>query len=173
MAKREITDWRGKITGERIARYVWRSKPTRSPLTDRPIRCIVAQDEKGQYWAATRTGRGDGQNAEYEMWESCASKQEAMVISRQIALGVLACQAEMYSDGVNDKRVAINAPGRHSPAEARVMKLFNRVGSNKKPPEKPQSRGRSVERWGATYSCSYAVERREEAVTEPSCLIDR
>jgi hypothetical protein len=161
MAKREITDWHGDSTGQRIARYVWRSKPTRSPITDRPIRCIVAQDEKGGYWAATRTGRGGGQKAQYELWEPCDTKQQAMAISRQQARGLISVHAELYSNTVTDKKpgekiveitmddgwsVAINAPERPGPtcpAFARVMKLFNQFESNKKPPQRPRSRGRS------------------------------
>jgi hypothetical protein len=85
MAKREIIDSFNKLSGEKIARYVWRSKPTRSPLSGRPVRCIVAQDEKGRYWAGLRIGRGDGQKVQYEMWEACKTKQEAISISRQQA----------------------------------------------------------------------------------------
>jgi hypothetical protein len=164
MSKREITDWQGRSFGERVARYVWRSKPTRSPVTDRPVRCIVAQDEKGQYWAATRTGQGDGQKPQYELWEPCATKQEAMAISRQQARVMLGTEAELYSNTVTDKgpgeqivkitmddgwSVTINAPGKPappSPAFKRVMKLFDELGSDTKPPQKSPSRGRSIDR---------------------------
>jgi hypothetical protein len=157
MAKREIIDSFNNFSGEKLARYVWRSKPTRSPLTGRQVRCVVAQDEKGRYWAGLRIGRGNGQKAEYEMWETCRTKQEAISISRQQARIALSTAAELYANTIKDKKpgeqivkvtmddgwsVAINAPGRVSPAEARVMKLFEGHGKKKESPAKSLSRGR-------------------------------
>ena len=164
MAKREIIDSLKELSGERIARYVWRSKPTRSPLSDRQVRCIVAEDEKGRYWAGLRIGRGHGQKAEYELWETCKTKQEAMSISRQQGRMLLSTHAELYSNTVTGKgpgeknvevtmddgwKVAINAPGApraESPESKRLMGLLNRIGSGKTPPQKPRSRGPSIDR---------------------------
>jgi hypothetical protein len=161
MPKREIIDSLKGISGARVVRYIWRSKPTRSPLSGRPVRCIVAQDEEGRYWAGLRIGRGDGKKAQYEMWETCKTKQEAMSISRQQARLLLGTHAEFHSDSVKEKKpgeqivkvtmddgwsVAINAPGRVSPAEARVMKLFDKLDSNEKLPQKSRSRGQSIDR---------------------------
>jgi hypothetical protein len=164
MATREIIDFLGRSTGERIARYVWRSKPTRSPVSGRQVRCLVAQDEKGRYWDATRIGRGDGQKARHEFWlEPSATKERAMAMSRQQTREYLSAEAELYSNTITDKKrgeqivkitmddgwsVTINAPEKPappSPAFARVMKLFEEFGSDKKPPQKSRSRGRSKE----------------------------
>jgi hypothetical protein len=159
MAKRDIVDGLGRSTGERIARYVWRSKPTLDPVTGRSIRCIVAQDEKGQYWSGTRIGRGNGQKASHEYWDSWKTMDRAMSVSREATRSFLATTAELYSSTVTDKKpgekivtmddgwsVKINAPGKISPSERGVMKIFDQLGSNKTPSQKPRSRGRSIDR---------------------------
>jgi len=63
MAKREIIDYVGRKTGTSMTGYAWRSKPTRSPLTGRAVRCVVVQDDKGQFWAGARMGRVAGNDA--------------------------------------------------------------------------------------------------------------
>ena len=153
-------DCLGRSTGERIARYVWRSKPTEDPTIGQPVRCIVAQDEKGQYWAATRIGRGDGQKARYEFWlYPRETKQQAMELSREQTRGFLSMQAESYSNTVTDKKpgekivtitmddgwsVTINAPGRITPAEQRAMARLDRIfkGEKRKPDTHAKRRGR-------------------------------
>jgi hypothetical protein len=157
MSDRQIFDNDGNIAF-RLQRYVWRSKPTKSPLTGRHVRCIVAQDEKGQYWAGTRIGRGDGRKAEHELWEQCETKQQAMAISRQQVRGFLSTDAEFYSETVTGKKpdekivrvtmddgwsVAINAPeppSSPSPAFVRVMKMFKALDNKKEPAKRLPSR---------------------------------
>jgi hypothetical protein len=157
MEKREIVDCLGRSTGERIARYIWRSKPTRDPIIDRPVRCVVAQDEKGQYWAATRIGRGNGQKSQTEFWESFETKERAVAISRNQTRAFLSTQAESYSNTATDKKpgekiveitmddgwsVAVNAPGKISPAEQRAMEMLDRIGKGKQTrPKAPARRG--------------------------------
>jgi hypothetical protein len=158
MAKREIVDSFNKISGAGIARYVWRSKPTRSPLSGRSVRCIVAQDEEGRYWAGLRIGRGGGQKSQFELWETCETKQEAISISRQQGRMLLSTHAEFCASTAEDKKrgeqivkvtmddgwsVEINAPGRLSPAEARVRKVFEGLGKRKESPPKSPARGRT------------------------------
>jgi len=153
MAKREIVDCLGRDTGERLARYVWRSKPTLDPTVNRPVRCIVGQDEKGRYWAATRIGRANGQKAQTEFWlQPSETKQQAMATSREQTRSFLSTQAELYSDTVTGKKpgekivevtmddgwsICINAPGKLSPAERRVMALLDGPGRGKQ--EQPKS----------------------------------
>ena len=153
-------DCLGRSTGERVARYVWRSKPTRSPYTGRAVRALVVQDQKGQYWDATRIGRGDGQKARHEFWlEPSKTKEQAMAMSRQQTREYLGAEAELYSNTVTGKKpgeqivkitmddgwsVAINAPGKISPAEQRAIAMFERLGKGKqeapKAPAKRSSR---------------------------------
>jgi hypothetical protein len=140
MAKREIMDYLGRSTGENMARYVWRSKPTYDPTTERPVRCIVIQDEKGKYWAATRTGGGNGQKASCEYWDSWETAERAMAVSREATRGLLSTGAELYANTITDKKpgeqivkitmddgwsVAINAPGRVS-VRTRTGKAMSR-----------------------------------------------
>jgi hypothetical protein len=156
MAKRDILDWNGISTGDRIARYVWRSKPTHDPVTGRAVRCIVAQDEKGKYWAATRTGYGNGQKAICEYWDSWDTAQKAQAVSREATRGLISTRAELYANTVTGKRpgeqiikvtmddgwsVAINAPGKTSPAEQRTLAMIDRIGKGKQTrPEAPARR---------------------------------
>jgi len=160
MARREITDTLGRNTGERIARYVWRSKPTQNPVNGRAVRCIVAQDEKGQYWAGARIGRANGQKAQTEFWlQPSETKQQAMATSRELARSFLSTQAELYSDTGTGKRpgekivevtmddgwsVGINAAGKISPTERRVMALLD--GSGKGEQQRPKSIAKSQSR---------------------------
>jgi hypothetical protein len=157
MEKREITDWRGRGTGEIVARYAWRSKPTQSPAIDRPVRCIVAQDEKGQYWAGTRIGRGNGKNAETEFWQPFETKERAVAVSREVTRSFLSMQAEVYADTVTGKKpgeqmvkvtmddgwsVAIHAAGRITPGEAKLQALFGGTGKSKPPSRQPSKKDR-------------------------------
>jgi hypothetical protein len=147
MAKREILDTLGRSTGERLVRYVWRSKPTLDPTTSRHIRCLVAQDEKGQHWAATRIGRGDGNAPKVYFWEAFQTKDRAMAISREQTRSIVATRAELYADTVNDKKpgekivevtmddgwsVRINAPEKPAPPSRALTALLDRLGQGKK-----------------------------------------
>lgn len=161
MDKREILDTSGRNTGERLAQYVWRSKPTQDPTIGRPVRCVVAMDEKGQYWAATRIGSGNGKKAQTEFWEAFSTKDRAVFISRDQTRSFLATHAELCSTTVTGKKpgeeivkitmddgwsVAINAPGRITPGERRVMALLDMVGKGKH--RKPKSPGKAPKREG-------------------------
>ena len=167
MAKREIINCSGRDTGERIAQFVWRSKPTSSPHTGRAVRCIVAQDEKGQYWPGTRIGPAKGGKAEYEFWtESSTKPNEAIAVAREHTREFVGMEAELYSENIKGKKpgeqivkvsmddgwsVAINAPEKPplpTPGFSRLMKMLDGYGSNKKSPQKCRlrPRGRGIDR---------------------------
>lgn len=160
MSEREVTTKNGKA-GFRLQRYAWRSKPTMSPLTGRAVRCVVGVDEQGGFRAATRIGCGEGQTFETKFAvESFGSKDQAIQASRGLTRDFLSHEAEVYANGVKDKRpgqeivrvdmddgwsTAINAAGSISPAKARVMKVFEGPG-RKQPDKKYPLRGRSIDR---------------------------
>lgn len=144
MAKREIIDCIGRNTGASVARYIWRSKPTQDPSTGLAVRCLVAQDDKGRFWAGTRIGRGSTNPARHEYWLGpCATKQEAMQFSREQTREFLFACASIASDAITPKKpgeklvevkmddgwsVAINAPGKLAPAERRAMATLDGLG---------------------------------------------
>ncbi len=156
MAKREIVDYLGNETGEHVQRFVWRSKPTKSPLTGSPVRCVVAQDEKGQYWGAARIG---GEKPKYEFWcQPFATKQQATAAARGQTRDFLAADCEQYSQTVSAKkpgekivevrmddgwRLSINAPGRLSPAQRKAIAIFEKLGKGKQGPTKAPEKKRS------------------------------
>jgi hypothetical protein len=153
MGDRHVIDRDGNI-GFRLQRYVWRSKPTASPLTGRPVRCVVGQDENGQFRPATRIGLGKEPNPAIETKfaiEPFSSKAEATQASRELTRDFLAGEAEVYSQQVKDTKpgqqivkvemddgwsMAINAAGRITPEERRVMQLLSGDVTQKKHGEK-------------------------------------
>jgi hypothetical protein len=107
MRERRILDYLGRDTGARMAHITWRSKPTLSPLTKQPVRCIVVEDGKGQFWTGHRAGSKDGVGS-YEFYsEPLKDRGEAIVEARNSTRSYLACQAEFYSERTEGKR-----PGR-------------------------------------------------------------
>ena len=141
MAGREVTRADGSI-GFVLQTFVWRSKPTRSPATGRPVRCVVGQDEHGRFRAAMRIGVAKDGSGDVETTfavESFATKEQAIEASREFTRDFLRAEAECYAGTVTNKRpgeqivrvemddgwsLAINQAGVISPEEERVMAIF-------------------------------------------------
>jgi hypothetical protein len=141
MARRAVTGPDGN-SGFTLQEYVWRSKPTNSPLTGRPVRCVVGQDEHGQFRAATRIGLAKGGMGGVQTRfaeEPFGTKERAIEAARELTRDFLRVEAECYANTVTNTlpgeqivrvemddgwSMAINAPGAISPEEARVSALF-------------------------------------------------
>jgi hypothetical protein len=99
MPKREIIDCVGKATGAVIERYAWRSGATQSPFTGQPVRAIVAQDERGQYWGGVRIGPGNGAKQQNEFWtEPFQHKEDGIKVARELTRSFLSKDAEQQAD---------------------------------------------------------------------------
>jgi hypothetical protein len=167
MAEINVLDGNGQF-GFRLQKYVWRSKPTASPLTGRSVRCVVGQDEHGKFRAATRVGR-DNERGDIQTTfatESFSNKEEAIAASRDITRDYLNGEAQGYANTVTRAMkpgeqivkvemddgwsTQINAPGKLDPVESRVQKIFNQMGEGKKPrkegPKESRVRDRYIDR---------------------------
>jgi len=146
MAKREIIDYVGRKTGTSMTGYAWRSKPTRSPLTGRAVRCVVVQDDKGQFWAGARMGPGGGERCHNELWsEPFSAKDGAVKESRSMTRDFLSAHTEMAAMTENQTRrfkpgevmasasmddgwrIEIRAPERMSAAAKYAIRAFKKA----------------------------------------------
>jgi hypothetical protein len=81
-----------------LERYVWRSPPTKSPMTGHPVRCVVAQDDEGRFRAGTRINGGGPAVVETDYFQvPFATKEEAIQAAREITRDFLSAEAELYS----------------------------------------------------------------------------
>ena len=104
MARREIIDYLGNRTGDYLQRFVWRSQPTKGPLTGRPVRCIVMQDGEGKYWAGARIGPKEGQKCQYEISpQPLQFRENAFAESREMTREFLSHEAEVYAASAPSK----------------------------------------------------------------------
>lgn len=102
--QRTITDPDGFFSFK-IAGYPWRGKPVKSPLTERPIRGLVAIDEFGGFHAGVRTGVG-GKHKGTEMAfleDACSTKEKAIEESRKLVRDELTVDAQCLADKTTAK----------------------------------------------------------------------
>jgi hypothetical protein len=160
MAARDVTDDNGKVQF-RITRIVWKSFITRGPVTNRAVRSLVGQDERGTYRAGVRFGpdKETGEGAKM-LWapETFKSRDAAIYVPREEAMYFLEGEARQFADKAQDvapgERIVkvemhnwsaeIRAAERPPGAEAR--KILDKVGSRKAPkPERFPSKGRKID----------------------------
>jgi hypothetical protein len=159
MKSREIIDYIGGPTGATVKSYEWKSQPTRGPFTGRPIRAIVVKDKFGRLWGGIRFGASATEKARTEFWGKHFNfRNDAIEEARHSTREALSAEAEMYSQKMRPNAqpgkeivrvtmddgwsVAINAPGRISPGERRVMALFEDMGKGTQERPKAQNKGR-------------------------------
>ena len=159
MSDRSIIDYFGRRTGATLQEYVWKSKPTRSPYTDRAVRCVVVEDEMGRYWGGARIGPGDGEKGRNELWiHPFRTKEAAMKLAREFARSFLTAEAEQQANDMPNAAqgkelvrvtmddgwsVAINAPAPKVADKARLEAFFERLAKSSKMPSPEQKKGRS------------------------------
>lgn len=97
--QRTITDPDGFFTFK-ITGYPWRGKPVRSPLTERPVRGLVAIDEYASFRAGIRTGVG-GKHKGTEtafLEDAYSTKEQAIEESRKLVRDELTVDAERFAE---------------------------------------------------------------------------
>jgi hypothetical protein len=158
MARREIVDYVGCPTGVTVKSYEWKSQPALGPFTGKAIRAIAVKDEFGRFWGGIRFGASATEKARNEFGSKPFEfRNDAVNEARHSARAALSAEAEIYSQKIRPNAqpgkeivrvtmddgwsVAINAAGRISPAERRVMTLFDEMGKGKQPQQKDRGRG--------------------------------
>jgi hypothetical protein len=162
---RTVTDPDGSFNFK-IRDYSWRGKPVKSPLTGRPVRCLVATDEQGKYRAGIRIGAdGKGNPIESAFTEEAyATKEKAIEESRNLVRDELTADAQVFSDKAKGAKqpgerivkvemddgwkVEIIAP-EHCDERTRTEALLKRATTpslETQNPEHPRSRIRGIDR---------------------------
>jgi hypothetical protein len=159
MAGRQIRSEEGGVF--QLQRYVWRSAPATCSLPGGAIRCIVGQDEHGTFRPGIRLGRSpDGGKAQTIFTDDqFLTKEEAVQASREMTRAYIWAEAECYADSVKKSMkpgeriikvqmddgwsVQINAPGKLSPLEEKLVEMAERSMADGK--TQPSSRGRSYD----------------------------
>ncbi len=162
MAGRQIRSEEGGLF--HLQRYVWRSAPATWSSPGAAIRCVVGQDEHGKFRPGIRVGRSpNGWNLQTIFAnEQFLTKEEAVQASREMTRAYISAEAECYADSVKRSMkpgeriikiqmddgwsVQINAPGKLSPLEAKLMEMAERGMAGAETRSSPRARSHDIER---------------------------